>query len=128
VLLLGELTHRLIDLGNAFHANEDFVRALPFFARESTTLQYADEYVQVNWYPLGTYIVEQGDVGTSIYLILSREVDVVREEPDGTLHTSDHKGAGQFFGELDLVFYQVRMAHILAVRATPAYIARRSGR
>jgi LmbE family N-acetylglucosaminyl deacetylase len=115
LLLLEELAHWLVGLGNAFRAEKDFVRAMSFFARESTTLQYANDYVQVEWYPPGTCIVEQGEVGTSLYLILTGEVDVVREEPDGTRHTIDHKGAGQFFGELALVYRQVRMAHVIAV-------------
>lgn len=115
LLLLDELSHWLVGLGHAFRAKDEFVRAMPFFARESTTLQYAGDYVQVTWHPPGTYIVEQGEVGTSLYLILSGEVDVVQEQPDGSRHTIDHKGPGQFFGELALAYHQVRMAHVIAV-------------
>jgi selenocysteine lyase/cysteine desulfurase/LmbE family N-acetylglucosaminyl deacetylase len=122
LLLLDELSHWLIELGSSFRAGDDFVHAMSFFASESTTLQYANDHVQVNWFPPGTYIVEQGEIGKSLYFILSGEVEVEVERPDGTRHAADRKGPGQFFGELALARHERRMANVIAIEGVTCLV------
>ncbi len=45
---------------------------------------YISDYVDVSWYPAGFYIVEQGEPAVNLYLILSGEVEAIREGTDGT--------------------------------------------
>jgi hypothetical protein len=88
---------------------------MSFFAKESTTLQFASDYVGVNWYPPGTYIVEQGEVGNTLYLILSGTVEIMQEDEEGQCRSLRRQVAGQFFGELALAYSQPRTAHVIAV-------------
>ena len=41
--------------------------------------------MDIQWYPRGFYIVEQGKPATKPYLILFGQAEVIREEADGTL-------------------------------------------
>jgi LmbE family N-acetylglucosaminyl deacetylase len=93
----------------------EFVRALLLFTEETTMLNYASDRIDVNWYPSGFYIIEQGETARDLYLILSGHAQAVREHENGTLETlSGDLGPGTFFGELGLALNQRRMAHVIA--------------
>lgn len=92
----------------------EFVRALLLFTEESTMLNYSSDRIDVNWYPSGFYIIEQGETAKDLYLILSGHAQAVREHDDGTLEQLSELGPGSFFGELGLALNQRRMAHVIA--------------
>jgi LmbE family N-acetylglucosaminyl deacetylase len=114
-LLLGDrLAHWIAAAAMRFRGTAEFVRALPLFAQEATTLRYASDHVGVEWFPLGSHIVEQGEPGASLYLILSGHADVVREDASGTQRVLARLGPGEFFGEQAIVYRQPRTAHVVA--------------
>ncbi len=92
----------------------EFVRALLLFTEETTMLNYSSDRIDVNWYPSGFYIIEQGETAKDLYLILSGQAQAVHEHDDGTLEKLSEMGPGTFFGELGLALNQRRMAHVIA--------------
>ena len=93
----------------------EFVRALLLFAEETTMLNYSSDRIDVNWYPSGFYIIEQGETAKDLYLILSGRAQAVREHEDGTLEPLNYIEPGSFFGEMGLALRQRRNAHVIAV-------------
>jgi LmbE family N-acetylglucosaminyl deacetylase len=98
-----------------FRGTVDFTRALPLLAAEATTLRSVSDHVDVEWFSSGSHIVEQGEPGASLYLILSGQVDVVQEGADGAARRLARLGRGEFFGELAIVHQQPRAANVVAV-------------
>ena len=92
----------------------EFVRALLLFTEETTMLNYSSDRIDVNWYPRGFYIIEQGEIAKDLYLILSGHAQAVREHDDGKLEILSDLGPGSFFGELGLALHQRRMAHVIS--------------
>jgi len=115
LLMLDRLARWLVSLEARFRGGPEFVRSLSLFAEESTTLRYAGDFIEVRWFPAGTYIVEQGEIGTSLFLIVSGAARVADEPRPGELNTLRELGPGEFFGELALVYEQPRSAHVIAV-------------
>jgi len=115
LLMLDRLARWLVSLEVRFRGGPEFVHSLSLFAEESTTLRYADDVIEVRWFPAGTYIVEQGETGKSLFLIVSGAVQVAEEPTPGELRTLRDLGPGEFFGELALVYEQPRSAHVIAV-------------
>lgn len=115
-LRLGDrLAHWLAESPSRFQGTAEFVRALPLFAEEAITLRYANDYVDVEWYPAGAHIVEQNEPGAKLYLILSGQAEVVQEDDGGAATVLNRLGAGEFFGELAIVHQVPRTAHVIAV-------------
>jgi len=50
-----------------FRGSDEFIYALMLFAEESTMLGYASDRLQIQWYPKGFYIVEQGEPVNNLY-------------------------------------------------------------
>jgi LmbE family N-acetylglucosaminyl deacetylase len=103
----------LVEMKDRFDGSTDYGRALTLFASESTTMRFASDDVVVSWFPPGSLIVEQGEPATSLYLILSGSVDVVREDA-GTSRRVGTLGEGQFFGELGVAHRHPRSANVIA--------------
>jgi LmbE family N-acetylglucosaminyl deacetylase len=115
LLLRDRLAHWLAASVTRFQGTAEFTRALPLFAVEATTLRYASDHVDVEWFSSGSHIVEQNELGAKLYLLLSGHVDVIQEGADGIRHTLARLGPGEFFGELAIVHQQPRAAHVVAV-------------
>jgi LmbE family N-acetylglucosaminyl deacetylase len=122
VLMLDRLARWLVSLEARFRGGPEFVRSLSLFAEESTTLRYAGDFIEVRWFPAGTYIIEQGEVGESLFLIVSGAARVAEEPTPGELRTLRQLGPGEFFGELALVYKQPRSAHVIAVDAVTCLV------
>ncbi len=122
ILLTDRLAQWLTTLKERFRGTIEFVQALSLFAQESSRLRYASDYIDVSWFPPGFYIVEQGEPGSTLYLILSGEAEVVHEEADGTRRSLARIGPGEFFGELALAHRQPRVAHVIAVSTVTCLI------
>lgn len=115
LLLLDRLARWLVGLETRFRGGTEFVQSLSLFAEESTTLRYASDFIDVRWFPAGTYIVEQGEVGKSLFLIISGHVEVAEEPRLGEVRTLRRLGPGEFFGELAVVSDRPRSAHVIAL-------------
>jgi LmbE family N-acetylglucosaminyl deacetylase len=120
MLMLKKLSHWLMSRRNQSDGRQEidpteFARALLLFAEETTLLQYSSDRIDINWYPEGFYIIEQGEVAKDLYLILSGHAQAVREDEQGRMQVLSDLGPGSFFGELGLAMNQRRAAHVIAV-------------
>lgn len=92
----------------------EFVRALLLFAEETTLLRYSSDRMDINWYPSGFYIIEQGEEPKDLYLILSGTAQAILEREDGSLTLLAELNAGDFFGERGIATRQKRSAHVVS--------------
>jgi LmbE family N-acetylglucosaminyl deacetylase len=122
LLLVDRLAHWLAELNERFKGPSDFARAFSLFAQETRTLGYAGDELEVAWFPPGVFIVEQGEPATSLFLILSGFVDVIRDQPDGSRATLRRQGPGEFFGELALARNTTRTAHVVAAESVTCLV------
>lgn len=113
-LLCHHLADWLVERGTRFHGSSAFVRGLTLLAEEATLLRYADDAVETQWFPAGFAIVEQGEAGSSLYLIVTGNVEVIREDADGTRRVIRRLGPGQFFGERALARSLPQDASVIA--------------
>jgi len=114
MLLRDRLAEWVVELTTRFKGTKDFVRALSVFSRETTSLGYAADLVNVEWFPSGTYLVEQGEAATTMYFLLSGQVEIRREGEDGRVRVVDRSGPGEFIGEVGIATGQPRNAHVVA--------------
>ena len=68
----------------------------------------------MRWYPPGSYVIEQGEVSTELFVILSGHADVWQEQADGSRKQLRRIGPGEFFGELGVAGRRPRSAHVVA--------------
>ncbi len=64
-------------------------------------------------YEAGKNIVTQGQGGEGFFIIVSGNVDVVRERSDGVKVLVNHFAGGDFFGELALLDEGIRTASVI---------------
>ena len=121
-LLLRLLVDWLHSLDTDFRGSDDFIDALLLFADESAMLGYARDHMEVQWYPKGFYIIEQGEPATSLYLILSGCVDVIAEDEAGNRRHKISLGPGYFVGEVGLANGKPRNAHVVAAENTTCLV------
>ncbi len=105
-----------------FKGAANFARVFSLFAQESTALGYADDHIDVGWFPPGVSIVEQGEAADALYLILSGVVEVSQIQPDGTRTTLRRSGPGEFFGEIAIAQHSTRTAQVTAVEAVTCLV------
>jgi LmbE family N-acetylglucosaminyl deacetylase len=113
--LRNRLAEWVVELATRFKGTKDFVRALWVFSREATGLGYAGDFVNVEWFPAGSYLIEQGDAATTMYFLLSGQVEIRREGEDGLLQFVDRSGPGEFIGEAGVASGLPRNAHVVAL-------------
>jgi LmbE family N-acetylglucosaminyl deacetylase len=114
MLLRDRLAGWVVEMTSRFKGTKDFVHAMSVFSRETTALGYAADLVNVEWFPSGTYLIEQGEAATTMYLILSGEVEIRREDADGDVRLVNVLRAGQFVGEEGIATGRARNAHVVA--------------
>ena len=115
-MLLGDrLAEWVVELTKRFKGTKDFVRALSVFSRETTTLGFAADFINVEWFPAGSYLIEQGEAATTMHFLLSGQVEIRREGADGRVRVVDHSGPGEFIGEVGIATGRPRNAHVVAV-------------
>ncbi len=115
MLLRDRLAEWVVELTTRFRGTQDFVRALTVFSRETTALGYAADFVRVDWFPSGSYLLEQGEPATTMHFLLSGQVEIRREDEDGLVAAVDRSGPGEFIGEEGIATGQPRNAHVVAV-------------
>jgi LmbE family N-acetylglucosaminyl deacetylase len=114
VLLMNRLATWLVTRPDRFTGTMDFVHALLLMAGEAVTMNFVRDHAQVQWYPTGCYVVEQGEAATELFLILSGHADARQEQPDGSVKQLRRMGPGEFFGELGVAGNRPRSAHVVA--------------
>jgi LmbE family N-acetylglucosaminyl deacetylase len=114
VLLMERLARWLVSQPSRFTGTPAFAHALLVLAEEADTLRHIRDHVQVRWYPPGSYVVEQGERATDLYLVLSGVADVWKETAFGEREHLARLGVGEFFGELGIAGRQRRSADVLA--------------
>jgi LmbE family N-acetylglucosaminyl deacetylase len=115
MLLRDRLAEWVVELTTRFKGTRDFVRALSVFSREATALGYAADFVNVEWFPSGSYLIEQGEAATMMHFLLSGQVEIRREGEDGRVRVVDRSGPGEFIGEEGIATGRPRNAHVVAV-------------
>ncbi len=115
MLLRNRLAEWVVELATRFKGTKDFVRALWVFSRETTALGYAGDFVSVEWFPAGSYLIEQGEASTMMHFLLSGNVEIRREGEDGRVQVVDRSGPGEFIGEVGIATGRPRNAHVVAV-------------
>lgn len=70
----------------------------------------------------GEYIIRKGDVAEDIYLLMSGQVSVVVNLPDGRLRRLSTLSAGMTFGELAIVDRAARSADVRADNQVECYV------
>jgi hypothetical protein len=115
MMLRDRLASWVVDLTERFRGTQEFVQALSVFSRENTMLGYAADFVDVQWFPAGSYLVEQGEQASTMHFLLSGEVEVRREDEDGRVRVVDTSGPGEFIGEQGIATGRPRNAHVVAV-------------
>ena len=122
LLLLERLAEWLVELRERFHVADEFARVFSLFALETSAVGYADDHIDVAWFPPRMAIIEQGEAASTLYLILSGEVEVVQDGSDGTRTTIRRQGPGEFFGELGVAHHALRSAHVISIGAVTCLV------
>src|SRR5829696_7410603 len=115
MLLRDRLAEWVVELTTRFKGTKEFVRALSVFSRETTALGYAADFVSVEWFPSGSYLIEQGEEATMMHFLLSGHVEIRREGADGRVRVVDQSGPGEFIGEEGIATGRPRNAHVVAL-------------
>jgi len=104
----------------------DVLAQVPFFAQfpQHHQAQLFEE-LHVEHFKDGDLIVKQGDMGDRMYVIIEGEAVVWREEASGETRDVTHLYQFDYFGELALVYGQVRNSNVSAIgNATVMYLSK----
>ena len=112
--LVDLLVEWLSGLDSRFRGSEAFAQGLMLFADGSSALGFAADHMDIEFFPAGTFIIEQGEPPGRLYLVLSGWVDVYREDEAGSLDLIGTNGPGGFFGEEAIATGRPRNAHVVA--------------
>ncbi len=121
-LLLRLIVQWLESLNTRFRGTDEFTHALMLFADESGMLGYAADHIEIEWYPRGFFVIEQGEPAVSLYLILSGSIDIYVEQQDGEMQYIETHGPGTFIGESGIAYNAPRNAHCIAAEKTTCLV------
>ena len=113
-ILVDAMVEWLTSSADRFIGTAAFGHAFKLFADGTSMLGFAADHLRVEWFPAGSFIIEQGEPATELFCILSGSADVVTERPDGRMDHLRHNGPGDFMGEDGLATGQARNAHVIA--------------
>jgi LmbE family N-acetylglucosaminyl deacetylase len=112
--LLDRMVRWLVGQEERFRGDIGFVKALLHIAEGARDLHSISDHIETSWFPAGTFVIEQGEAATTLYLILSGEAEAVREYADGSIEILSRLEPGQFFGEMGIAAGKPRNAHVIA--------------
>ncbi|WP_158228109.1 PIG-L family deacetylase [Pseudonocardia sp. MH-G8] len=113
-LLLDVLVAWLTSHDERFTGTAEFGHALKLIADGCSMLGVAADHFDVEWFPAGSSIIEQGEFGTELFCILSGSADILAEGADGHVHDLATVGPGCFVGEDEIATRCPRKAHVVA--------------
>jgi len=73
-------------------------------------------------YEVGATVIDKGEIGTEMYMVVSGRVRVFDPQPDGQIRPLTVLGPGAIVGEIGVLTRQVRSASVVA--ETPAALLR----
>lgn len=76
-------------------------------------------------YPKDTTLVEENEMGETMYMIISGKVKVTNIGPDGKEVILSVLGGGEFFGEMSLLDHEPRSATVVTMEKTEMMLLRR---
>lgn len=92
------------------------LRSIPMFSDLSAEdLETFADMVALRKFPKGSFIVNQNEMGSSMYLLVSGRVKVSLASPDGKELALNYLEAPAHFGEMSLVDAEPRSADVIAV-------------
>lgn len=77
-------------------------------------LEYVAELARPRKFAAGQTVFEEGELGDSLYVIVSGEIEVLRRDGDGAQKLLTTLAAPQFFGEMSLIDKEYRSATVRA--------------
>lgn len=113
-LLVSLIVEWLTSKDQRFLGTAAFGHALKLFADGSSMLGFVADHLDIEWFPAGSFIIEQGEPGTALFCILAGSADIVTETDDGRMQKLNTLGAGCFVGEESLATGRPRNAHVIA--------------
>jgi LmbE family N-acetylglucosaminyl deacetylase len=128
LLIMERLATWLTSQPDRFAGTPAFAHALLLLAEAASTLGHIRDHIQVRWYPPGSYVVEQGEVTTELFLILSGEAEVWKEGNGGRRDRLGRLGEGEFFGHRHRSADVVAAASLTCLVLSPAPPAKFAGR
>jgi LmbE family N-acetylglucosaminyl deacetylase len=120
--LQDRLVRWLIEEGPTFKGDPEFVHGLLLLVEEASSLHTMEDHFEIKWFPAGFSIIEQGEPATTLFLLLSGRVDVVREDAQGTRRFVTQLEPGQFFGEQGIASGLPRNAHVIAAESATCLV------
>ncbi|MBI5529173.1 MAG: cyclic nucleotide-binding domain-containing protein [Deltaproteobacteria bacterium] len=81
-------------------------------------LEMLSELSQMKEYKAGDLVFNEGDVGNSLFVIVSGEIDVLRKDGEGRLKPIAALKEPEFFGEMSLIDKELRSASVQAKTGT----------
>lgn len=91
----------------------------PLFATlDAEILQFLEQGTVVSFCPKNTYILNQGEASSNLYMVLEGRVKVFVANDDGREMTLDYLSANETFGELALLDGETRSANVMTVEET----------
>ena len=101
------------------------VRGDPFAPLEDQTLRRIAETGVVRAFPRNTVLINEGDVGDSLYVVLSGRVKVYSSNESGREFVIDFHGPGEYVGEMSLDGAP-RSASVMTVEPTTCAVVNRA--
>ena len=93
----------------------ELLRRSPLFDMLSPNeVEFAAEMSRPRKYDAGEVIFEEGDLGDSLFVIASGEIEVLRRTDAGELKPITSLGPSEFFGEMSLIDKEYRSATVRA--------------
>lgn len=100
----------------------EFFSQIPVFSSlEGQRLEHVVSMLKEERFPKGSIICEEGEAGTSMYIIREGEVEVFVKNAEGKPSGIVRLGPGEVFGEMTLVELQPRSATVRVNKDTLAY-------
>jgi CRP/FNR family cyclic AMP-dependent transcriptional regulator len=99
-----------------------FLRSVPVLSGlEGRSLENVISSLETHAFPAGTTLFSEGELGRTMFILASGEVEVRRRTRSGRDVPIVRLGEGECFGEMALVELQPRSATCVAIRKTVCY-------
>jgi CRP-like cAMP-binding protein len=104
----------------------DIVRSTLFEGMSEDLVREMVEAFKTKRVDAGKTIVKQGNKGRGLYVIMTGEVDVTRDDGEGE-HSVSRLREGEVFGEMSLLYSEPASATVTAVKSTTLLMLSRQG-
>ena len=102
---------------------ESLLRMIPFLTEVPPHhLRELARFAHSETFAAGEAIVRMGEIGSTMYVIRTGRVQVVRERSSGEAVVLASLGPGEFFGELSIFDSEARSATVLAIEDTETVV------